>query len=194
MSEIYFENVCDIGNLYLEKVFNRFEDENIIFICTDDNSNRYLCLCYEFRFSLKWIIAKITIRNIARLISSNIDISSIYDLESENLIHIVYHNDVFRYERLRLSQLEENILPKQGIFLKTDEKVITYFNYLCSNFLTSKRYSCERFLKYNIETQNWLNNMKPVYCSGRAISVPYNLKQKHKSDKEYSFVNIEEAA
>lgn len=48
MKETYYENVPIIGNLYLEKVFNKFEDEDIIFVCTDDNSNKYYVYVMNF--------------------------------------------------------------------------------------------------------------------------------------------------
>ena len=55
MKELYFENLQDIGNLYLDKVFNSFEGEDIIFVCTDENGSYYFCVCYEFRYQLCWI-------------------------------------------------------------------------------------------------------------------------------------------
>lgn len=52
MNEIYFENVLDVGNLYLEKVFSKFEDENITFICSDISENRYFVYAMNFVMQL----------------------------------------------------------------------------------------------------------------------------------------------
>lgn len=193
MNEIYFENVIGVGNLYLEKVFNRFEDENIIFICTDENFNKYLCLCYEFRSSLKWIISKITPKNIAKLLMQRIDIRSIYELEKYSLIHITYKEEHLLAEQVQMSNLKENVLPRRGVFLKTDAKVITYFYCLCLNFLETKAYSCEKFIDYSVAANHPIYNT-PVSCSGVKFSFPYDLKSKSQKIKEYSFIKLDEAA
>lgn len=127
MKETYYENVPIIGNLYLEKVFNKFEDEDIIFVCTDDNSNKYLCLCYEFHFALKWIIAKVNTIDIAKLISQSIDIREVYEANKDNLIHIIYKDENYSYEQVKITQLNDYVLPKRGIFLKSDEKMYAYY-------------------------------------------------------------------
>ena len=35
MSELYFENVIEKGNLYLDHILYEFEDEPILFLCKD---------------------------------------------------------------------------------------------------------------------------------------------------------------
>ena len=49
MSELYFENVIEKGNLYLDHILYEFEDEPILFLCKDKDGNRYLCHCAEIR-------------------------------------------------------------------------------------------------------------------------------------------------
>ena len=40
MSELYFENVIEKGNLYLDHILYEFEDEPILFLCKDKDGNR----------------------------------------------------------------------------------------------------------------------------------------------------------
>ena len=53
----YFNNIADIGSLYLDYVFNYFENEPIIFTCISEYGKIYLCLCSEIRKEQKWIIS-----------------------------------------------------------------------------------------------------------------------------------------
>ena len=41
---LYFENVTNVGNLYLQHIFNTFEYEPILFVCSDDYNNLYFCI------------------------------------------------------------------------------------------------------------------------------------------------------
>ena len=58
MSNLYFNNVEKVGQLYLEYVFFEFESEPILFICHDQLNQTYLCLCSDIRHGQKWIITK----------------------------------------------------------------------------------------------------------------------------------------
>ena len=39
MNDVYFDNVIQIGKLYLDHIFYEFESEPILFSCTDDKRN-----------------------------------------------------------------------------------------------------------------------------------------------------------
>lgn len=117
MSEIYFENVINIGNLYLERVFTRLEDENILFLCKSENDEKYLCLCYEFRFLLKWILCKITEQNISELISKAIDIRSAYELSKNKIIHITYKDGIETSEKVDFEAVKDTIIPKKDVYM-----------------------------------------------------------------------------
>lgn len=49
MSNLYFNNVEKVGQLYLEYVFFEFESEPMLFICHDQLNQTYLCLCSDIR-------------------------------------------------------------------------------------------------------------------------------------------------
>lgn len=192
MREIYFENITGIGNLYLEKVFNRFEDENIIFICNDDNEKRYLCICYEFRKALKWIVTEITLNNIIRLISKKVDIRSIYEFNAERIVHIKYEAEAMDSFCTSMKNLENNIFPKEGVFLKTDSKINAYFHRLCSDLVEIKEYSCEKLIPYILDTKQRFVNKGSCYEAVFYIS--YDLNPKRENNRECSFISLDEAA
>ena len=50
MSNLYFDNVVQVGQLYLEYVFFEFESEPILFTCHDQLNQTYLCLCSDIRY------------------------------------------------------------------------------------------------------------------------------------------------
>jgi hypothetical protein len=124
MSEIYFNNVVDIGNLYLEKVFTRLEDENILFLCKSENDEKYLCLCYEFRFSLKWILCKITEQNISDLISKAMDIRTVYELSKDKIINIVYKDGIETSEQVDFEAVKDTAIPKKDVYMKEKGELV----------------------------------------------------------------------
>lgn len=196
MNEIYFENVVHIGNLYLEKVFDKFEDENIIFICKDVNGDRYLCICYEFRLSLKWILCKISPETLIKLIRQRTDIRMVFDLEYNNLINIVYENNKESSEIITINKSNEYILPKYGVFLKINQEIKKYLRFICFNFTKTTSFKCERFLNYT------LNKPKPIFntaidrCDLNSnIFVSYDLGNIYNcKEKELTFINLNDAA
>lgn len=125
MEEIYFKNVVEIGDLYLEHVFNNFDNENIIFICMDINKNKYLAVCYEIRKSLEWILCKITSADIIRLILKRIDMRTIYD-NNNKFIHIIYDGEEEKSEVVLKDDFNQDYLPNTGILLKPDCDTSSY--------------------------------------------------------------------
>lgn len=121
MSEIYFENVPNVGDLYLNRTLNVFEGENIIFICTDIKREYYLCTCYEFRDSLKWIIAKTDAKNLLKMLEKKIDIHSVYE-SSELLINCIYDGEKDTFVLTNYNSVDKRIIPNKGTYLKPDNK------------------------------------------------------------------------
>lgn len=121
MSEIYFDNAADIGTLYLEHIFYEFESEPILFMCTDDMKNMYLCLCSEIRHVQKWILVPCSILQLKSLIEEEKDILSVFlsakravvitmDLQGNESSCIVDTGSVDRLD-----------LPEEGTFIRCDK-------------------------------------------------------------------------
>lgn len=126
MKEIYFENVINIGNLYLNKILNRFEDENIIFVCTDDNNDYYFSVCYEIRNALKWIICKTDSKTIALALMKKIDLYSVFQRSKEDFIQIIFDGNNETSNFISLKNIDRKYLPTPGIFFKEETDLYQY--------------------------------------------------------------------
>ena len=133
MKTIEFENVLDIGDLYSERVFLKLEDENILFVCKDNNDERYLCLCSEFRHMLKWVLCKITPENIVKLILKTIDIRSAFELSNNEIINITYKNGAWAHEKINFERIANSIIPKRDVYLQENIEIpMSYVDLLMS--------------------------------------------------------------
>lgn len=140
MNNLYFDNVVQIGKLYLEHIFYEFESEPILFSCVDEKKNLYLCLCSDIRYGQRWIITKCSISSLKALIEEKIDIASVFlikpniiaidmDLEGKESSCII--------EKDKIDRLD---LPKEGTYIRCDkEKAKCYlwnkeYEFLCEQF------------------------------------------------------------
>lgn len=133
MNELYFKNIIQVGDLYLDYVFFEFELEPILFTCTDSNKNLYLCLCSDIRFGQKWLVCRCSIRMLHLLLEKRIDIASGFlsnddiiiitlDLQENENSYIIRKNDIDRLD-----------LPEEGTYIQCDQESM-------ENYLLSKEY------------------------------------------------------
>ena len=126
MKELYFENVIGIGNLYLDYVFYEFENEPILFLCTDDKKSLYFCLCSDIRNEQKWIIMQTNFSSLKKLIEEKVEIVSAF-LSSKNLIVITM--DLQGSEKsyiVKVDEIDRLDLPKEGTFLRCNKDMKSY--------------------------------------------------------------------
>lgn len=139
MRESYFEGVERIGNLYLEKVFMKFEDENILFICTDDNNQRYLGVCYETRMALKWVLCKVSNEAILQMLFGVITVRECFEGEAEVLLINYTETDGETAEWKMIEDVNSRILPDADFYVKYDMNEDNYYLNICKQmFLQSK--------------------------------------------------------
>lgn len=122
MKELYFENVTGIGKLYLEYIFYEYENEPILFLCTDAGKNLYFGLCSDIRYEQKWIIMEINLSILKEMIEEEVDIASVF-LAAKNLTIII--RDLQGYETshvIEANTIDRLDLPKDGIFLRCDKE------------------------------------------------------------------------
>lgn len=122
MKELYFENVIGIGNLYLDYVFYEFENEPILFLCTDDKKSLYFCLCSDIRYEQKWIIMQTNLSVLKTLIEEEVDIASAF-LASKNLTVITM--DLQGSEKsyiVKIDEIDRLDLPKEGTFIRCNQE------------------------------------------------------------------------
>lgn len=119
MEKIYFENVLNIGNLYLEHIYNTFEYEPILFTCSDDYNNLYFCICSDFRYTQKWIIVETDINILTKLVLGEIDILSVFTSKKKMIEAIKSASSDIAYELKDTNNINFLDLPKSKIYLKS---------------------------------------------------------------------------
>ena len=119
--QTYFENVSSIGNLYLEKVFMKFEEENVLFICMDDAGNRYLGVCYEMRYALKWVLCQVSKETILQMLLKLITVRQCFECAGNGLLLITYTEEKGEVAEWKtLQEIDINILPDEDFVFKYD--------------------------------------------------------------------------
>lgn len=86
MDKLYFKNVVTVGNLYLEYILFEFENEPILFICSDDLSNTYLCVCSDFRGHMRWVVARCPVNILRMLLRRRLTINSAFRLPNNVVV------------------------------------------------------------------------------------------------------------
>ena len=144
-NNLYFENVCSIGNLYLEYVFLEYEEEPVYFTCIDEKNQIYLCLCSEIRGGQRWIISESNTAILEDLIEQRIDMA-------DALCHfdevVVLESDIEGNETghlLKTTEIDELDLPKRGTMLRCNARE-------ASLYIFSKRVEA-----YTVKLQEMIN-------------------------------------
>lgn len=159
MNNIYFDNVIQIGRLYLEHIFYEFESEPILFTCVDEEKNIYLCLCSDIRYGQRWIVTKCSIITLKALIEEEIDIASAF-LTSSNIIAITMdirgNESSCVIENEKIDRLD---LPKEGTYLRCDKEK-------AKNYLWNKEWEVlYEQLKLTIDTTPIIDEIVKSYSS-----------------------------
>lgn len=148
-NEAYFENVLEYGDLYLDKVFNDFEDENIIFTCKDNNANYFLAVCYEFRYKLEWVLCKTDAISLIELISKKIDLHTMFKV-SNKLINIVTDMEGDHITEVVYDKFNTSFLPTPGLKLKPNFDLTYYFFDLYIRNIKPEPMQTTYFIKFNL--------------------------------------------
>ena len=116
---VYFTNVLDIGDLYLEKVLFEYDNEPIVFTCKDSNNYRYLCVCDDIIDSHSWIVTKISNEILIDVIQNRISVLSAFETSGNKIIIIDYdfESDDYHYQALNFDDIDEDELPSKNQYL-----------------------------------------------------------------------------
>lgn len=120
---IYFEDIIGVGRLYLEDIYYVFEGEPILFLCTDKDGIKYLCILSEIRYGKRWYIAKCDEYRVGMMLRQEIDIASNF-LRNDTLV--VVESDLRGNERSRVERTDSiDILelPQDGICIGGEDKI-----------------------------------------------------------------------
>lgn len=117
MKDVYFDNVIQVGNLYLDLIFYEFESEPILFSCVDEEKNLYLCLCCEIRYGQRWIITKYDTGILKALIGEKIDIATAF-LMMPDVIVVDRNQQGNETSRIvKYDDIDELELPEKGTYI-----------------------------------------------------------------------------
>lgn len=122
MSNVYFDQVIGIGKLYLEHIFYEFENEPILFLCSDEAKKLYICLCSDIRYEQKWIVAECALNTLRLLIKEEIDIASAFFLSKKV---IVIKMDMQGNEsscEMDIAEVDRLDLPKERTYIRCDKE------------------------------------------------------------------------
>lgn len=151
MKEKYFENVEGVGDLYLEKTFLRFEEENVLFICLDDAGNRYLGVCYEMRCALKWVLCRISRETILQMLLKLITVRECYEHSQDEILLITYTEEAGECSEWKnLNAIDTNILPDRDFRLKYNEEKDAYWANICNEMFDETK-GVARTLRMDVE-------------------------------------------
>ncbi len=147
MKKEYFENVKNIGILYLEKVFMKFEDENIIFVCTDENNNRYLGVCYETRLALKWVLCQVTNELMLQVLFGIIPLRTCFEQAGDILLVQYTEADGESSRWDQCVRIESRILPDEDFYLKYSTSEDNYYLVICGSMFEKSRSIGDAYIK-----------------------------------------------
>ncbi len=135
MSKAFFNNVPNVGDLFINKVLLEYELEPVIFVCKDSYNNFFLCLCDDFiDVKRSWIAIKITVEDLLDIINDKITLLSAFKKSDNKTIIIDYNPDkkTNDYHMMNFSDIDETELPCEDQYLNERESLDNYIDYLKS--------------------------------------------------------------
>lgn len=179
-NELYFKNVAEIGNLFLEHIFLEFDMEPIFFTCVDNHANLYLCLCSEIRGEQRWVISECKISTLHLLVMKKIDMSSALCFP-EHLT--IISRDLQGYEKscvINTCDIDPLDLPKEGTLLKCNVEAAEMYIYAkCKDsmtFLVDTHFRERQLERYFV----YLTHLNNIYSTKNFNNYKINLITFHK--------------
>lgn len=115
----YFQGVPGVGDLEFKYCFYCLE-RPMLFVCTDNNNDYYLCSCYELFPELGWIIAKISTELLMDMINDNVSLADVFKQCNDKYIATWTNGD--KYETIKkVENFDSEILPMLGAYLDMED-------------------------------------------------------------------------
>lgn len=188
MSKVFFNNVPNVGDLFINKVLLEYEIEPVIFVCKDSYNNFFLCLCDDFiDANRSWIAVKISVKDLLDVINDKITLLSAFKKTENKTIIIDYYPDkkTYDYRTMNFSDIDETELPCEDQYLDEKETLDNYIDYL-------KSYIISYDIQYDVNYFNTIfinvnkNNQKDSFSIGKG----YNPVQDPETLEKSNEVNI----
>lgn len=106
----YFD-IPILGKLKLEFVFYQLGYDPILFVCTDDNHDRFLCSCCKL--CEEWIIGKVSNRMLLLMMDRQKTLRDVF-LESDACYFVEIQIDGYKLR----TPIPDDAYPKNGAYLR----------------------------------------------------------------------------
>lgn len=139
MNNVFFSNVPNIGDLFINNVLLEFELEPVIFVCKDNYNNFFLCICDDFIDEKRsWIAIKIPVKDLLDILNDKITLLSAFKKSQNKTIIIDYYPDqkAYDYHIMNFSDIDETELPCEDQYLDEKETFSDYIDYLKSHIIS----------------------------------------------------------
>lgn len=114
-------NIAGIGDLYVEQILYEFEFP-ILFVCIDNNQNRYLSLTIDEMLG-QYVIVPISCEMLHKILRNQIYIEQAFRNCSQNIVYITDYNfdEKKLIVRIELPEdVSEDLLPDKNTYLDMD--------------------------------------------------------------------------
>lgn len=139
MSNVFFNNIPNIGDLFINKVLLEFESEPVIFVCNDTYNNFFLCICDDFIDAERsWIAIEISVVDLLNILNDKITLLSTFKESKNKTIIIDYYPDqrTYDYHLMNFSDIDETELPCEDQYLDEKGSFDDYIEYLRSYIIS----------------------------------------------------------
>ncbi len=135
MKNVMFEKVGKYKNLKIDKIFLEFENIPVLFSCTDDSDALFLCLCNEIRKKQRWVIAKISPEDLAKMLEDKITIYEAFQAANEPKFIVDYEPTIsqeLNVQETSFNDMKPEDLPDKDEFLENQGEFTEYISELYS--------------------------------------------------------------
>lgn len=105
--------------LYFMFSMLEYDGVPIIFVCSDDNENWYLCDCVEFRAFQRWTISRTTETVLCDILNQTLSVYDALSLAKEcRVVELNYETNEYSQKIVPFSCLKHTELPQKGAMLQ----------------------------------------------------------------------------
>lgn len=113
---IWFTNING-KKLELEQTLVEYNNEPMLFTCTDSNNVRYLCTCFDICLGFKWAIVEIPDHILYQMQNGQISIYDAFCIENANKYIVKKRMPNYQESVQKVSGFQDEMLPEKQIYL-----------------------------------------------------------------------------
>jgi CRISPR/Cas system CMR subunit Cmr4 (Cas7 group RAMP superfamily) len=210
---IYFKGLPRIGYLTLEHVLIIFENEPILFICSNKDMKIFLCLCSDIRGIKRWIVSKSSVKVLEDLIDHKIDLYSAFEfqLDEYKIIVELNTNNNIQYDQILFNDIDELDLPEKMVqleyfdedsvrkfikYIEEKQKLQIHYQNINYNSVRNDLNSCIQIVsqsniqKLTLNGQCFFSNLNHVIEEGQPVNTMYCLNSRDTKKSQFQTIQI----